>query len=556
MNAIQSLIGTISAAPGRIGRPAIFALSALCACAGTEEVAQPLGGCPPEYQGVAGNPEDLVAEIPPSCAFECTTDCPEPETPYDCPALRAWSSFPHAKECGCFDALPPAVTPGTCTASKPGGAALRAAGPQGNGAWVLPDGHLIKPAGVYAPLGEKGLEGTFPMSLLRVPGTSLLLSSDGGILDNALRLLDAEALAAGTPPTAAFVPFAAPRSLFHGLAWRAPATALASGGGDGFVYAFTVDMEKRSVKRDAGLDIDLGGPTGSSYGPARWYSGPLAVSGDGARLLVGPSVSAGHIQMLSLEEESWGEMRGKIAVDAESVFEIALDPFDKQGVTFYATLWDAAELVEIDADAKEVTRTLEVGKNPEGLAFLGPELMVVASADEDRLTVIDRTSWQEKARLELAGEGPLYGHGPTWLAFDAARARLYATLSGVNAVAAFDVAGAGADATIVPAGRIPTAWWPTALSVQDDGSLVVLAGKGTGSGADSGTYSWSEGPITELMHGGVQYVPAWSLLDLAGMTELAEGARQLARTPGYPEVSCAGESYDFPVPRSPADGPS
>ena len=522
-------------------------------CGDDETTTTPAAACLP---GGSGDPEELQFEIPYSCAYQCVSDCAEPETPYSCPAMGPWDQVPHADSCGCYTGKGPEVVAGRCAASDPSGEALRKAGDQGGQKWVLPDGHLIQPAGTYATLDEDSLDGTFPMTLLPIEGTSLMLSSDGGLIDNVFRLIDVDALAAGSPPTADYVTFARPTSLFHGIAWLPPDTALASGGGDGFVYAFTVDTAAATMSRDDTRDIDLGGPTSSSAAGARWYSGPIAVAGLGARLVVGPSTSATSIQVRSLEAGSWGQSMGTIAIDGQSVFEIAPDPDDPLGQTVYATVWDGDSVIELNIETLEVTHSLSVGKNPEGIAFLSPTAMVVAASDADTLTVIDRSSWTVHSQAMLTEEGQPVGHGPASLAFDAAASRLYAVLSGVDAVAVFDVLLDGNGATLTPAGRIPTAWWPTDVEVTADGSLVVLAGKGTGTGPDMGDYPYGDGPITELMHGGIQHVPTPSAATLGTMTEAAEEGRLLADTPGYPEVSCPDGDYDFPVPRTPAEGPS
>ncbi len=529
----------------------------LVGCTRDDETAAPVGDCPPEYLGTDEDPRNIAWDIPRSCSFDCgDSPCAEPETPYGCPAMGPWASLPHEAGCGCFDGQLPAVSTGQCSASEPSGEALRKAGPQGGQKWVLPDGHLIEPAGIYATLDEQDLEGTFPMSLVPIDGTSLVLSSDGGIRDNALRLLDVSVLASGADPTVAHVRFAKPSSLFYGVVWLPPDTALASGGGDGILYAFNVDTTQLTLSRDEARDIDLGGPTGSSFGDSRWYSSAVAVTADGTRALIGPSTAAKNIQVRSLETSTWGAELGSVGIPGESIFEIARDPYDPNGTTFYATDWDTNRVLEIDGANIDLTRHLPLGKNPEGIAFINERFMAVASSDTDSLTIIDRVVWEEHTVIEVQELAQPYGHGPTLLAYDDARDRLYATLSGVNAVAVFDVTVAGSTATVTAAGRIPTAWWPTAINVQDDGSLVVLAGKGTGTGPDTGFYEWSGGPITRLMHGGVQYVAVPSATELDTMTSTAEQARKLASTAGYPTVSCPSETYDFPVPESPEQGPS
>ena len=504
----------------------------------------------------ASLPEDATSfarAIPRSCALTCGQPCEEVATPYDCPAMGPWKSMPHAEACGCFDGVFPKPVTGACAATEPAGDALRPTGPAGTQTWVLPDGHPIQPAGVYAQLDESDLSGTFPMSIVPIPGTSFVLSSDGGIQDNALRLMDIDALAAGAEPSVAHVRFPAPSSLYYGVVFLPPSTALASGGGDGMVYAFDVDTAAATIARDETRDMDLGASNETTTAKSRWYSGPMAVSTDGTRLLVAPSSYELEIQIRSLETATWGAKTGTIPLSSKAVFEVAADPFDPQGDTFYATMWDRSEVVELSAATEQVTRTMTVGKNPEGIAFIDDRLMVVASADADVLVLIDRSTWVERARIELRAEGEPLGHGPSVISYDAQRRRLYAALSGVNAVAAFDVS---ADGTIAPVGRIPTAWWPTGVLARDDGSLVILAGKGTSTGPDGGKRVWNEGIITSLMQGGVQVVPAPSQADLDAMTATADAARKLAELPGYPKVECPAGEGDFPIPTSFEQGPS
>ena len=499
---------------------------------------------------------DYSREIPPSCAFQCGgVPCEELTVPFACPAMGSWEDIPHAEACGCFSGAPPATVQGACSVSDPSGEATRLAGPSGPQSWVLPDGHLIEPAGVYAHLDEDDLSGTFPMSLVRIPGTRLVLSSDGGLYDNALRLLNIDELAAGRAPTAAHVRFARPESLYYGVVWLAPDTALASGGGDGMVYAFDVDTTAATLTRNSTRDIDLGPTTEKNTPRSRWYAGPMA-SADGSRLLVAPSSAEREIQVRSLDAGAWGELIGTIPLNSKTVFELVADPFDPNGNTFYATMWDDDILVELDADALAVTRSINIGKNPEGIAFIDSSFMVVASADADVLVLVDRTTWTERARIDLHAEDEPLGHGPSAISYDASKQRLYATLSGVNAVAAFDVSVAGNVPTIAPIGRIPTAWWPTGVVAMDDGSLAILAGKGIGTGPDEGDYEWTDSMITRLMRGGVQHVPYPTQADLSAMTATADGARRLASTPGYPEVTCPEGADDFPVPVSPSEGPS
>src|SRR5271166_1806335 len=212
-------------------------LASLAACGGGG--AQGTAGSTGTGGGL-GSADDILASLPQSCSLDCGSVCTEPETPFSCPTVLPWAQLPHDDACGTWDGTYPAVTPGKCTASEPTGDAAALAGPITGGV-VLPDGHRILPAGIDYVFAETDLQGGFPMSVTPLAGTRFALVSDGGIDDNALRLIDLDALASGGPPVAAYTAFHAPASLFWGMAWLPPGGALASGGGDGKVYAFDVD---------------------------------------------------------------------------------------------------------------------------------------------------------------------------------------------------------------------------------------------------------------------------------------------------------------------------
>lgn len=353
------------------------------------------------------------------------------------------------------------------------------AGPQPGGGFVLPDGRRIKPVGREVLFEEPDLLGTFPMSIFPVPGTRLALVSDGGIRDNVLRVLDLDALAGGGAPVKSYIPFPRPSSLYYGLAWLPPNRALASGGGDAKVYAFDVDPVTGQAARAEARDIDLG-----MAGQNPWYSGAIALSGDGKRLVVGPSQYAEQFQVISLEDADYGTRLATISSSgSHAIFDVRLDPFDPLGITFYATDQSASRLLEIEIGKDTPTRVIPLAKSPAQLAFLDETYLVVAEAHGDSIAIVNRATGAVDARVPVFEEDSPRGLAPSALTYDAANKRLYATLAGINAVEVFDV-GAGAPPTITPAGRISTGWWPTGVMVDADGSLAVISGKGHGTGPD------------------------------------------------------------------------
>ena len=495
--------------------------------------------------------DDVLSSLPGSCAFECGAACSEPKTPFACPTLEPWAKLPHDPACQWDGVTYPAVTPGKCTVSAPTGAAAQVTGPLAGGGLVLPDGHRIQPAGVDYVFAEPDVQGGYPMSVLALAGTHFALVSDGGIQDNALRLIDLDALAAGDAPVASYTPFPEPSSLFWGLAWLPPGSVLASGGGDGMVYAFDVDTTQGTLARAATRDVDVGmGDDGSPY-----YVGPIAVTPDGQKLIVGPSDHATELRVYSLAAANYGMPLGTVDVGSKAVFDLQHDPFDATGDVFYATDQAGARLLEIDVSALTVTRTVALSKNPSQIVFFDATYAAVTEEDNDSVAVVDRTAGMVATEVPVSASGTPHGASPSSVAFDATNGLLYVTLAGINAVEVFTVT-AGSPPTLAPAGLVPTAWWPTGVMVNTDGTLVIISGKGHGTGTDDKQYIWGTGPITQRMNGSIQYVPQALLSDLPALTTTADQGYQLPLLGGQAAVTCPAGADDFPIPKDNASGPS
>ncbi len=497
--------------------------------------------------GAIGSVEDVMAELPQSCAFACS-GCGEPETAFSCPTLRPWEKLPHAEACGAWDGTYPAPAKGQCAASAPAGDAIRKTGPIPGG-FVLPDGHAIRPLGREVVFDEKDLLGGFPQNLLIVPGTRLAISTDADVGDDALRLIDLDALAGDAYPVTGHVAFPPPSALYYGLAVPAAGRALASGGGDATIYAFDLDEQTGGVTRAKSRDLPLG-----LAGSKPWFSGAIATTKDGKRLVVAPAEYASEVAILSLEAADYGKKLAGIAVDTSRIFDLRIDPFDPAGTTFYATDFSQNRVIEIDAAAGKLVRTIALEGHPTQIAFLDATYAVVSEATGDTLAIVDRAKGTVASRATVLDKDAPHGLSPTVMAYDAAQKRLYVALSMVNAVEVFDVAGT--PPTITPRGRIPTAWLPTAIALREDGSLVILNGKGHGTGTDGRPYPWAKGPITDRMRGSVQLVPAAALADLDAATKTVDENLRLEDVAGRPEVTCPAGADDFPVPKDNTSGPS
>jgi len=507
-----------------------------------------------------GSPSDFMGNLKEdeSCILSCDPSCAEGATPWVCPALADWSDLPHdPTACGGFDGKTyPAPQQGKCVATDPTGPALEKTNAAGTPV-VLPDGRRIEPAGNEWVFTD--FPGGFPSGALLVPGTKWLLVVDTGYTTHSVRAVDTTILKAGgtTTPVVSSIRYDPPKALNWGMAYVAPASGttgtlyVASGyhspdDTDSQIYAYDFDTTSGQLTADAARSVPL---------PKGTFPQGIAVSPDGKTMLVG-QVSDSHVLVVGLDATSFGKVEGMIDVGQPDVFAIRFDPNDPTGNTAYATLWlgpvDIADstsmrVAQIDVAGQKAT-TIPVGKEPEDMVFLDARTMVVANGFSDALYVIDRTAAKVVAKVPLG----TIGFEPTSLAYDALRQRLYATLASANAVEVFDVDTSSSPPTIAPAGRIPTAWWPTAIAVDaTDGTLYVTNGRGHGTvglntDGDDGTY----------LHGSVEAIPFVPTSGLAAATARADAADDVQTFGGYSTVQCSGAPYDFPIPAKVTDGPS
>src|SRR5579859_4160279 len=529
--------------------PALAPLPLILACgssssSGSQQQPQPDAG-----ESASDFMDNLKEDT--TCILDCDPACTEATTPWVCPALADWDTIPHdPTACGGFDGKTyPAPQQGKCVATAPSGDAIAKANAQGTPV-VLPDGRKIEPAGNEWVFGD--FPGNFPAYALQVPGTKWLLVVDTGYTTHAVRAIDTSILrgSSTTNPVISSVRYDPPKALNWGMAFSPVTKALYVASGyhspddtQSQVYAYDFDPTTGQLTADAAKSVPL---------PAGTFPQGIAVSADGKTLLVG-QVTDPHVLVVSLDATSFGKVNGSIDVGAADVYEIRFDPSDPTDNTAYATLWlgsasgnDSMRLAQLDVGGLKST-TIPVGKEPEDMVFLDARFMVVANGLSDSLAIVDRAAAKVVANVQL-GE---VGLEPTSLAYDAAHARIYATLASANAVEVFDVDTTQSPPTLAPAGRIPTAWWPTAVVADTDGTLYVTTGRahgtvGLNTEGDNGTY----------LQGSVAAIPYMDATALAAATATADGDRAVQGYSGYPTVQCNGAPYDFPIPAKTTDGPS
>jgi len=125
---------------------------------------------------------------------------------------------------------------------------------------------------------------------------------------------------------------------------------------------------------------------------------------------------------------------------------------------------------------------IEVGRHPSSLAISGSRLYV-ALAGSDRVAIVNSRSRKVTGYIQDSAPGaPPEGSTPNALAISADGKQLFIAEADNNAVAVFDLVNGRLG------GRIPTDWYPTAVS-EVVSQILIVSGKG------HGTHANPDGPV-------------------------------------------------------------
>jgi WD40 repeat protein len=514
-----------------------------------------------------GDPTSFAA-APPSCAYECPNiaSCAENKQPYVCPSLGAWNDIPHAASCAAWDGGFEAPAKGQCTASEPSGEAARYASlqPDSTGTVILPDGRRLAPAGSDWVFDESDLQGGLTTFVAAIPGTTFVVTVDDGPDDHAVRVIDETKIGSGSTPVTGYVKFANPSTLNSAAAFVPGASASSTGTlyvatDDGVIQALSLDTMTGALSETDSASIQLPPGHDMTGDMANWYVAGLAVSPDGKRL-VATSVFDTTLLVYDVNPGSatLGKLLGQQDLGGKETFQVSFDPNDPTGQYAYVSMWADSRVVQVDVStpsAPTIAHTFATDMDPEGVAYLDARWMVVANDLGDTLSLIDRATGTVTS-VPIEASEPLHGTEPSALAYDATSKRLYATWSGRNAVAAYDVDTTPTPPTVTPAGGLPSGFWPSGVVVAADGSLVVSEMRGHGTGPRPLYFTIGNSDIDDRMRGGIQHVPAPSPSDLMAGAAAIATENAPASLQGAPTVTCPGAAHDFPVPETNTQGPS
>jgi len=194
-----------------------------------------------------------------------------------------------------------------------------------------------------------------------------------------------------------------------------------------------------------------------------------------------------------------------------SAYPYAVVP-NRAGTRAWVSLWNASRVGELDLSRGEIARWIalrepesptQAGSHPNAL-LLSPDekFLFVALANTDEVGVVDTDAGKVARYLSTRLPGEVFlGAIPKALAQTTDGKRLFVANAGSDAVAVFDLSP-GAD---VPAGFIPTEWYPTALAV-NGGDLLIASGKSQGTGPNAATADHPQTYIANLLHGSIARV--------------------------------------------------
>ncbi len=350
---------------------------------------------------------------------------------------------------------------------------------------------------VITPVGKETVLGDLPVNAVLSPdGAHLLVVNSGAGVQSLQVVNTADSSVQQTLP---YYSDTAPNSVFVGAAYNPGGThAYASGGGSNVIHTYDVAP---SGQLSATADIS-DGATGSLYpnisGPVPGpYPAGLSVSPDGNTLYVANNLA----NTVSIFNTTNNTLATTVTVGQLPYTTLATP----DGKKVYVSNWGGNSVSVIDAGARAVVKTIPVGvantvaaatSHPSAMALSPDGLLFVSLSNSDAIAVIDTATDTVARTLSVAPyyKAPL-SSSPQGLAVSPNGQYLYVADAGTDEVSVFALNGHGGPERKI--GRIPTAWYPTAVAVSaDNGTLFVTNAKGHGTGPNGNPQNLTGTPLS------------------------------------------------------------
>jgi DNA-binding beta-propeller fold protein YncE len=147
----------------------------------------------------------------------------------------------------------------------------------------------------------------------------------------------------------------------------------------------------------------------------------------------------------------------------------------------YVSIWENAQVAEVDLQNFEIIRKFAVGDHPcELLITTDDSWLFVTNANNNSTSLIDLKQGKEVEKIisSLTPEAP-YGSTPNAICFNNDETVLLVANADNNYLALFDISDKGQSKSL---GFIPTAWYPTSVKfLKQSQQVLVACGKGLSS---------------------------------------------------------------------------
>ena len=157
--------------------------------------------------------------------------------------------------------------------------------------------------------------------------------------------------------------------------------------------------------------------------------------------------------------------------------------FAPDGQSYFVTSWADGTLTQYSAADNSQTASIRLGSHPTDMVWrhaAGGDRIYVAAANTNSVFAVNVSEGGlehgETIDIAMTPLQPL-GMTPSALALSADGKTLYVVCSNANAIAQVDLSQ---EKTVI-AGFIPVGWYPTAVRSLDDGTILVVNGRGLGS---------------------------------------------------------------------------
>lgn len=410
----------------------------------------------------------------------------------------------------------------------------KAPGPMGSSSGYTPNHWRLSPAGTQIPVGDR------PMGMALDRTGRYLFITNNGQGTQSLMVFDTL-----TNRVVETKPYPPPEALFLGIA-VSPDNAIvyASAGGNNKIRAFAFDPPGLTELEP----IVLGGEKD-------WlYPCGLAITKDGktlyAALNLANAVAKIDLASRSIRTLSFGPPAGpKSTGPLPYTLELS-----KDSKKLYVALQNAGGIAVLDSVSFQEEKRIETGSHPSAMALSHDgKWLYVANTNADTVSVIDTVSENTKATIDLSPyKGAPFGSMPNGLAVSSDGGTLFVSNGGNNDIALIDTK------TLKIKGLIPTAWYPSALTLSKDNKTLFVANmKGLGAGPNL------NGPNPESRRPTEQYIGSMiqgtlSVIQIPDSRTLDDYTRAVVKNNGFDErgkspIQGLKNQEPHAIPRRPGD---